>query len=122
MPKYLDLIDGSARVVEQPQMHAFLVQIKRGRDVVMEFGAMGVDSVTVAHQHQCLCGPGQYVRCVATGREEPFDIKAKRQELETALLRADLAYLESSKEREARRLAEVQELERSFHSRLGWLA
>lgn len=50
---------------DRTALRAFAVQIKAGSCVLMSFEAMGRDSVTVAHQHQALCGPGQYVRVVA---------------------------------------------------------
>lgn len=60
-------------------MLAFKVEIKSGKSVVMGFEAMGPDSITVAHQHQALCGPGQYVRVVALATPVPaMDLDALR--------------------------------------------
>lgn len=53
---------------EQP-LRRFEVQIKRGRDVVETFPALGTDSLEVAHNFQRLCGYGQYVRVRAVGSD-----------------------------------------------------
>lgn len=52
----------------KPKLQPYLVQIKSGKSVVMEFAAMGPDSMTVAEQHHCLCAPGQYVKATASAR------------------------------------------------------
>jgi hypothetical protein len=45
-------------------MRPYVIQIKNGSTVRLEFGAMAPDSLTAAEQHECLCERGDYVRVV----------------------------------------------------------
>jgi hypothetical protein len=46
---------------QQPALRAFQVTIKRGAQVRCSFPVMGVDSMTVAEQHEDMCERGEYV-------------------------------------------------------------
>jgi hypothetical protein len=47
-------------------MRPYVIQIKNGSTVRLEFGAMAPDSLTAAEQHECLCDhkAGEYVHVV----------------------------------------------------------
>jgi hypothetical protein len=80
---------------ERPPTQAFLVQIKSGREVISEFGAMGTDALAVAAEYDLLKGPGQYIKVVpASRKEEPFPVLAARQELATAEVRQAIPEVE----------------------------
>jgi hypothetical protein len=116
----------------QPKLQPYLVQIKSGKSVVMEFAAMGPDSMTVAEQHHCLCAPGQYVKATASARScvEPLIALAENELAEAEVrqererVEADIARNHRKAERwhesnDARALA-AQVLDMDAMRRAGW--
>lgn len=72
---------------DRPVMRPFLVQIKDGAEVVLEFGACGPDSITVAQQHECLCEGRQVVRVLPASAAVSFPVAAARLHVETVQMR-----------------------------------